>query len=73
MGELFLAVLNLSLTASYVILFVMLIRLPLKKAPKFISYALWSVVAFRLVIPFSFESIFSLMPRTQNTNSVLIP
>jgi len=73
MGELFLTVLNMSLTASYVILFVMLIRLPLKKAPKFISYALWSVVAFRLIIPFSFESIFSLMPRTQNTNSVPIP
>ena len=71
MSELFLTVLNMSLTASYVILFVILIRLPLKKAPKFISYALWGVVAFRLIIPFSFESIFSLMPRS--TNSVPIP
>jgi beta-lactamase regulating signal transducer with metallopeptidase domain len=71
MSELFLTVLNMNLTASYVIIFVMLIRLPLKKAPKFISYALWGVVAFRLIIPFSFESIFSLMPR--NTNSVPIP
>ncbi len=71
MSELFLTVLNMSLTASYVILFVILIRLPLKKAPKFISYALWGVVAFRLIIPFSFESIFSLIPR--NTNSVPIP
>ncbi len=61
----------MSLTASYVILFVIVIRLLLKKAPKYISYALWGVVAFRLIIPFSFESIFSLMPR--NTNPAPIP
>jgi beta-lactamase regulating signal transducer with metallopeptidase domain len=67
MSGLFLTVLNMSLTASYVILFVILIRLALKKAPKFISYALWVVVAFRLIIPFSFKSIFSLMPRNTNT------
>ncbi|MGI6098094.1 MAG: M56 family metallopeptidase [Dethiobacteria bacterium] len=71
MSELFLSVLNMSLTASYVILFVIIVRLLLKKAPKFISYALWGVVAFRLIVPFSFESIFSLMPR--NTNAVPIP
>lgn len=71
MSELFLTVLNMSLTASYVILFVILIRLLLKKAPKVISYVLWGVVAFRLIVPFSFESIFSLMPR--NTNTVPIP
>ncbi|MGI6677835.1 MAG: M56 family metallopeptidase [Dehalobacterium sp.] len=71
MSELFLTVLNRSLTASYVILFVILVRLLLKKAPKIISYALWGVVAFRLIIPFSFESMFSLMPR--NTNTVPIP
>ncbi|NMA68893.1 MAG: hypothetical protein GX958_05695, partial [Desulfitobacterium sp.] len=71
MSQLFLTVLNMSLTASYVILFVILIRLLLKKAPKVISYALWAVVAFRLLIPFSFESIFSLIPR--NTNATPIP
>ena len=71
MSELFLTVLNMSLTASYVILFVMLVRLLLKKAPKVISYVLWGVVAFRLIIPFSFESMFSLIPR--NTNAVPIP
>ncbi|WMJ89323.1 DUF5301 domain-containing protein [Anaerocolumna sp. MB42-C2] len=62
MDRLFLTVLNMSLTASYVILFIMLVRLPLKKVPKFISYALWSVAAFRLVCPVSLESIFSLIP-----------
>lgn len=71
MIELFLTVLNMSLTASYVILFVILVRLLLKKAPKIIAFALWGVVAFRLIIPFSFESMFSLMPR--ETNAVPIP
>jgi beta-lactamase regulating signal transducer with metallopeptidase domain len=71
MSEIFLSVLNMSLTASYIIIFVIFFRLLLKKAPKVISYALWGVVAFRLMIPFSFESMFSLMPR--NTNAVPIP
>lgn len=63
MSELFLSVLNMSITASYVILFVILIRFFLKRAPKIISYLLWGVVAFRLMIPFSFESAFSLLPQ----------
>ena len=63
MIELFLAVLKMSITASYVILCVIIVRLLLKKAPKTISYALWAVVAFRLVIPISFDSMFSLLPR----------
>lgn len=71
MSELFLSVLNMSLTASYVILFVALVRLLLKKAPKFISYSLWGVVAFRLIIPFSLESMFSLLPR--NSGAISIP
>lgn len=71
MNRIFLTVLNMSLTASYVILCVTVVRLFLKKAPKFISYALWGVVAFRLIVPFSFESMFSLMPR--NADTVPIP
>ncbi|GAB6110235.1 M56 family metallopeptidase [Fusibacter bizertensis] len=71
MIELFISVLNRSVTAIYVILFVILVRILLKKAPKFISYALWIVVAFRLMIPFSFESMFSLMP--SSANAVPIP
>ena len=57
----FLQVLNMSYTASYVILAVLLVRLLLRKAPKGFSYALWSVVLFRLVCPWSFESAFSLL------------
>ncbi len=71
MSEMLLTVLNMSLTASYVILCVILVRLLLKKAPKAISYALWGVVALRLIIPFSFESVFSLIPR--NANPAPIP
>jgi len=63
--KLFIQILNMSLTASYVILFVLLARLPLKRAPKIFSYALWGVVLFRLLCPFSFESIFSLIPSTE--------
>ena len=70
MSGLFISVLNMSLTASYVILFVILCRLLLKGAPKIISYALWSVVAFRLIIPFSFESIYSLLPQKINTSPI---
>ena len=62
MEDMFISVLNMSLTASYVIAVIMLARLFLKKAPKIVSYALWAVVGFRLVFPFSFESVFSLIP-----------
>ena len=54
------ALLNMSLTASVAIVFVLLLRLPLKKAPKVLSYALWGVVLFRLLCPISVESGLSL-------------
>ena len=60
MEQLFLKILNMSITASYAILAVLLARLLLKKAPKKYSYALWSVVGFRLVCPVSFRSVLSL-------------
>jgi len=58
--ELFYAVLKMSLTGSWVILAVLLLRLLLKKAPKKYSYALWLGAAFRLVCPVSFRSALSL-------------
>lgn len=61
MTNLFLTILDMSLTASYCILIVCAARLLLKKAPKIFSYLLWSVVAFRLLCPWSFESNFSLL------------
>ena len=66
MGSILRTILNMSMTASFVILAVCAARLLLKKAPTGISYALWAVVAFRLVMPFSFESVFSLMPIKAN-------
>ena len=59
-------ILNMSITGGVVILAVCAFRLLLRKAPKAISYALWLVVAFRLIVPFSFESMFSLMPMKPN-------
>lgn len=58
----FLTVLGMSMAASLVILAVLLARLPLKKAPKVFSYALWAVALFRLLCPFSIESGLSLIP-----------
>ena len=52
MRDLLLTVFNMSVTASVVILFVLLARLLLKKGPKEFSYALWAVVLFRLLCLF---------------------
>ncbi|MCL2499193.1 MAG: M56 family metallopeptidase [Defluviitaleaceae bacterium] len=62
MDNLFLTVLNMSLTGAFVIAAICIARLPFKKAPKIISYCLWAVAGFRLVFPFSIESILSLIP-----------
>lgn len=51
---------NMSLTAGIVIIFVLLLRLMLKKSPKILSYTLWSIVLFRLLCPVSIESHLSL-------------
>ncbi|MBQ8975481.1 MAG: hypothetical protein IJ072_07165, partial [Oscillospiraceae bacterium] len=53
-------ILTMSVTASVVILLVMLLRQVLKKMPKVFSYALWAVVLFRLLCPVSFSSNISL-------------
>lgn len=61
MGRAFISVLNMSMTASIVILLVMVVRLFLRRAPKVFSYLLWAVVLFRLLCPFSFSSSVSLL------------
>lgn len=63
--ELFLQIVNMSFTGSLVILAVLLLRLPLKKAPKIYTYLLWAVVLFRLLCPFSFEFSGSQIPAGQ--------
>ena len=69
MTAIFIAILNMSITASIVALAVIFVRVPLRKSPKVFSYALWGVVLFRLMFPFSIESIFSLMPTSANVIS----
>ena len=61
MSNLFSQVLNMSMTGSVVILLVMLSRLILKRSPKIFSYALWSVVLFRLLCPVAFTAPFSVL------------
>ena len=62
MNSIFLTFLNMSLIGAFVIVAICLVRLPLKKAPKTISYCLWAVAGFRLLFPVSIESVFSLIP-----------
>lgn len=59
--ELFIQICNMSLTASYVILAVLLARILLKRAPKIYSYCLWGIVLLRLICPFALESSWSLV------------
>ncbi len=64
----FLELVNISITAGWAVLAVIAVRLVFRKAPKWLTCALWSIVALRLVLPFSIESIFSLIPSTQTVN-----
>ncbi len=65
MDAVFLKILNMSLTASWIVLAVLVLRLLLRKAPKWLSCLLWGVVGLRLVFPFSIESLFSLIPSAE--------
>ena len=68
--QLFMQVIDMSKTASIAILFVLIVRLFLRRFPKYISYGLWIVVFFRLVCPYSFESIISFVPAMEPTSYV---
>ena len=63
MTDLFLKLVNMSITASWLVLAVVLLRLVLKKAPKALHCGLWALVAIRLICPFSLESSLSLVPQ----------
>ncbi len=62
MVKLFIPVMNMSITASFVVIAVILIRLCLKKAPRIFSYLLWIPVLVRFLIPVSLESDFGIIP-----------
>lgn len=61
MAEVFVRILNMSLTAGYCIVAVIVLRVLLRKQAKILSYLLWSVVLFRLLCPFSINSSYSLL------------
>lgn len=65
MEHLFLKIINMSITAGWLVLAIMVLRLLLKKAPKAIVVALWVLVCIRLVCPYSFESVLSLVPSSE--------
>lgn len=56
----FITFFNMTVTGSYIILAIILIRLLLNKAPKIFSYCLWLVAGLRLICPFSFSSVLSI-------------
>ena len=65
MNDLFLKIINMSISASWLVLAVLLLRFVLKKAPKWVNVLLWGIVAVRLAFPFSIESALSLIPSAE--------
>ena len=65
MSGIFLKLLNLSISASWLVLVVLALRLVLKRAPKWVNVLLWGMVALRLMLPFSIESALSLIPSAE--------
>ena len=70
MTEFFLNIVNMSISACWIVLAILLFRLVLKKAPKWINCVLWGIAGLRLVMPFSFESVFSLVPSAETITKV---
>ena len=71
--KIFLTLMNMSITAGYVILFVLAARLCMRRLPKRYSYWLWGAVGFRLICPFSFSSAFSLLGLIKKGSLEYIP
>lgn len=72
MDDVFLKIVNLSISASWLILAVLVLRVVLKKAPKWVMPLLWGVVALRLVCLFSIESALSLIPSAETIPSEIV-
>lgn len=65
MNDLFLTLVNMSITATWAVLAFTILRPLLKKVPKWVNCLLWGVVGLRLCLPFSFESALSLIPSAE--------
>ncbi len=72
MENIFLRLLNLSISAGWLVLAIIAFRFLIKKAPKWIVCLLWAMVAIRLVCPISIESIFSLVPSAETVPQEII-
>lgn len=68
MAELFLKFINMSISASWLVLAIIVLRTVLKKAPKWINPILWGIVGLRSIMPFSVKSVLSLVPSTETIN-----
>ena len=64
---------SLSITASFLMVAVIVLRLLLKKSPKGMRYFLWAMVGLRLVFPFEIESPFSVLPSKTELKNVSVP
>ena len=78
MSEFFLKIVNMSISASWLVAAVLAVRFAFQKAPKWITVLLWGVVALRLICPISFEAVFSLfqpldLQVSQNTMTSVSP
>jgi len=62
MSGMFIGILNMSISASFVTLIVIFIRLLIKNAPKKYAYMLWVVVFFRFIVPFTIQMPVSVVP-----------
>ena len=72
MAAVFLKLLNLSISASWLVLAVLVLRLVSKRSPKWINVLLWGIVALRLVLPFSIESALSLIPSAETVSPAAV-
>ena len=72
MAAVFLKLLNLSISASWLVLAVLVLRLISKRSPKWMNVLLWGIVALRLMLPFSIESALSLIPSAETVSPAVV-
>ena len=72
MAAVFLKLLNLSISASWLVLAVLVLRLISKRSPKWVNVLLWGIVALRLMLPFSIESALSLIPSAETLSPEVV-
>ena len=72
MAAVFLKLLNLSISASWLVLAVLVLRLISKRSPKWMNVLLWGIVALRLMLPFSIESALSLIPSAETVSPAAV-